>query len=441
MEWHRLRAEPGCEGTAATYLDMLLVVEGWRLAKGYRWDAPPAEVRSQIREFLRERLACAVVGDGLPEGYRVAPSGKTPLAPSTIRILLAALTSLYDVLGAEEVGLYAHPNPLTSQTLLRWRRAHLQHVAGAGAPDVAGIRGETHGQSKRRPVGYFRLPATVWSPDFPMEPAEIRTHLYRALVHMIRMRRGITRRDRVILLLLLLTGARVGEIVRMTMGGYLRGGCRDRAYVTNKGSFGRAVKRIDFGGWAATLLEAYIREERACHDPYGRGRRWPDDAAQFDQREPLFLTRGGQAYTPTAFRHHWRRLRARVRRDLDIPFSFRIHDIRHLVVTEWRARNKQAAAGNAAQERRLNAGLQGRIMWHSAETVKAYDHAEDMGAAFDALASGWFAELRDAVGRPGTRGEGKGPDGASATRGEGRPHIEDVYIEDPYSAVWREDRP
>ena len=97
-----------------------------------------------------------------------------------------------------------------------------------------------------------------------------------------------TQRDRVILMLLNYTGARLSEILGLTAGGYRKAKHACRAKVTDKGSCGREEKTIYFTPAIERALIQYIRTERARHDPRGRKR-----IDQLADNEPLFLTRRG----------------------------------------------------------------------------------------------------------------------------------------------------
>jgi hypothetical protein len=63
----------------------------------------------------------------------------------------AALRDFYLVM--KEAGLYAFANPLSSDVLVALKREQERCIAAKGAPDQAGIRQETHEQSRRRPIG------------------------------------------------------------------------------------------------------------------------------------------------------------------------------------------------------------------------------------------------------------------------------------------------
>ena len=102
----------------------------------------PDRVQCFLAEFLREDVACLVTPGGSGEdAWFVETTGNSPLAKSSLGVLLAALTSVYDTLIA--AGYYASPNPLRSQRMLALKQEHIRQVKNAGAPDHAGIRGES----------------------------------------------------------------------------------------------------------------------------------------------------------------------------------------------------------------------------------------------------------------------------------------------------------
>lgn len=380
--WYRLRAQPGPNRTRDTYLRYLLPVWAFFAERGWAWDAAPCEVQRYLVTFHQERLACLVSPDSALDGYTVATTRETPLCASTLRGVRAALRDFYGTM--REARLYAYANPLDSAILTRLKREHLRALANGGAPDHAGIRGESRVRSFRRPTSIFRdRHPRPWSPDARLGTPAILQGLQRALAAMLA-HPHLTLRDRAILLLLRYTGARVHEIVGLSVGGYRSftpHGILGQAYVADKGSGGQEIKRIDFSAAPEVqrVLIRYLRQERAQHDPLGRSRL---DALRDD--DPLFLTARGTPYTYTAFRWHWRRLYRQVRTSCPIPFA--IHHIRHLHVTELlllaRARYGPGSPRYADQKLAI-ARLMG---WQSPQTIDTYDHTLDEIEALGLLA-------------------------------------------------------
>ena len=119
-------------------------------------------------EFLRADVGCQV-GPASEDGYLVETTGASPLLKSSLGVLLAALTSLYDVLA--DAGYYPYQNPLRSERLATLKQEHLRQVKNAGAPDHAGIRSET-------PTTFFRQKrGKVWAPEIVMEPDAVQERM------------------------------------------------------------------------------------------------------------------------------------------------------------------------------------------------------------------------------------------------------------------------
>ena len=160
--------------------------------------------------------------------------------------------------------LYAFSNPLTSDTLLALKHLHDQAVANAGAPDHAGIRGESHECSRRQPTAFIRYPkAREWKPDLRKELADVRAGIHRVL-DAIMEHAGLSCREKIILELLRNTGARLHEVVGLSVGGYRNHGIAGRAQVVSKGSLGCEVKTIYFAHHPRLmrLLARYLEQLR-----------------------------------------------------------------------------------------------------------------------------------------------------------------------------------
>src|SRR5437899_6166624 len=198
-EWYRRKKAHDDGRTPDTYLAMLQPYFGFLLSRGYAWNDPPDRVRAHLVEFLRTDVGCHV-GPAQQDGYLVETTGASPLSKSSLGVLLAALTSLYDTLS--EAGYYPHANPMRSERLIALKREHLFQVKHAGAPDHAGIRSETHQETHQAyPTTFFRQKrGKVWEPDVVMEPDEVQERMRRTIDFMIQHTTFL--RDQVILLLL-----------------------------------------------------------------------------------------------------------------------------------------------------------------------------------------------------------------------------------------------
>jgi len=371
-EWYRLRKSPGPNGTRRTYLSFLLPFFAYLLKQGIAWNEEPERLRHALKAFLLQEVSCQVSRDRLLDGYRIELTGASPLAHSSLRVLLAAIRDFYAVMS--EAGLYPHANPMCSELLQRWKREHLKSLTNSGAPDHAGTREETWQETSTRPTAYFRQRrGEPWKPDVALTSEHVQQQMASDLEWMIR--HTATQRDRLVLLLLRETGARLSEILGATAGGYRKATDPYQAYVTNKGSCGREEKLVKLSSAAEAALVRYVRTERAGYDPQGRKR-----LADLDDADPIFLTRRGTPYTRDAFYHHWRQLVAhRPKQQVGgktlPPLEFTPHDLRHLRVTEWLTKIAKRCAGDQQQERRLRRVIQRRMGWRSPLTIHCYDHS------------------------------------------------------------------
>lgn len=163
-EWYRLRKMPGCDGTRRTYLSFLLPFFSYLLQQSVAWNDEPKRLRRAVKDFLQHDASCSVKRDTDLDGYRIDLTGASPLAQSSLRVLLAAIRDFYAVMIEE--GLYAYANPMCSELLQRWKREHIKSLANSGAPDHAGTREETWQETNQRPTAYFRLRrGEVWKPN------------------------------------------------------------------------------------------------------------------------------------------------------------------------------------------------------------------------------------------------------------------------------------
>lgn len=371
-EWYRLRRQPGADGTRRTYLNYLLPFMGYLIQKGAAWNREPEYIRILLKEFLRDEVACFIASDHDVDGYRVQLTGNSPLSQSSLRVFFAALRDFYLVMA--EAGLYAYDNPMHSELLRKWKRERIHHIANTGAPDHAGIRGESWEDTRQQPTAFFRVKRKLpWKPGLVQESSLVLNRVRKALLAMVNL--APTQRDRLVLLLLHQTGARISEILGLTAGGYRKARHACQALVTNKGSMGREEKTIYFTPEIEQVLIQYIRTERARHDSQHRKR-----LEQLADDEPIFLTKRGTPYTRSSWYYHWNQWLAAVPPDeyTDTlgPVLFSPHDVRHLYVSWILRQIKQRYVNNPEKQVTLKWALQQRMAWHSPLTITCYDQSE-----------------------------------------------------------------
>jgi len=375
--WYRLHKQSGPNRTRDTYLGYLLPVFSFLQERQWSWDAPPATVRRSLLTFQQECLHLTTAPDHRQDGYILTATRDTPLSESGLRCLSAALADFYRVMA--EAGLYAYANPLTSELLVRGARDRARLIENAGAPEHAGIRGESRTGAGRQPTAFFRTGHSgPWSPVRHIGLPAVLHGLQMALDAMIN-RPGLAAREKAVLLLLRYTGARVHEIVGMTVGGYrshTRGGVVGQALVVNKGSQGRESKEINFAAVPQVhrALRRYLQKERPGDDPHGR-----THLAQVGDDEPFFLARGGTPYTYWTFKYHWRRLYAAA--CTQCPVAFSPHDIRHLFITEWLLLAREHWGKESPSYADTKQAISTVMGWRSPATIDAYDHSLDEVAA------------------------------------------------------------
>jgi integrase len=367
-EWYRLRSAVDPGRTPDTYLDMALPWAGFLVRRGYAWNAEPDRLLAFLVEFLRDDVGCQVSPDSQREdGWSVQTTLSSPLSKSSLGVLLAALTSIYDTLiGA---GYYAYRNPMRSERLIQLRQEHLRQIKNAGAPDHAGIRSEMRAETNRTfPTNQFhQRRGKVWEPQVVLEPDAVQERMHKTIDYMIQY--ATFQRDQVILLLIRQTGARLSEVLEMTAGGYRNARHAGRALVKNKGSRGREEKTIHFTTSLDRHLLRYIQTERAKYDPHGWSR-----LEDLDDRDPLFLTRTGKPYSRPAFYYNWNKLfplaQSQFKKVEGVEFT--PHDLRHLRTTRAITKIRKDAGGDAATEAALLEGFQHLMGWQSPETMATY---------------------------------------------------------------------
>ncbi len=328
--------------TANNYLKSVLqfLTYLWFGSPSILYTASAELIRNRIRDYLREKLGCAMRPHRNGNLLVLAPKIVTK---TSVRLYLIALKRFYTC--AILNGWYTDVNPLV------WTQ-RLAMQASEFTPTMPPHSGMTLPTEKRGrvPETYFCVSAGDWKPHIIDDP-EIPKHLVVALIH---------HRDQLITRILFESGARVGEVLGLTVGDWRSRDLRDRALTSNKGSRGERVKEIWWSSGTSRRLHRYVNEERRQYDPLRRGvDELPDPA-------PLFVTNEGDPYNYPAFYYHWRKAcdKAGVR--------VHPHQARHWFVTM--ALRSIQALPDEEKRRAACQSLIAYMSWKNPETIKAYDH-------------------------------------------------------------------
>jgi integrase len=352
--FHDLQKGHG-DTTARTYLNILLPyftylqMDAWCQERDTAWEQPPEEVQVVVEEYLRERLGCKIQPHDTYATVQL-----TAQSPSTVKLFLAALKQFYTY--ARRVHAYLYEHPLidhAARLFAEAQREREQILQGHPIrPSVSGV------EPPRRfpPENYFRLKREDWVPQTIDDP-KLPKHLLKA-ARKSRLRLV----DQLVIRLAIETGARISEILGLTMGDWRAYGGRTKAKAFNKGSHGQRTKYVAFSKETARLLQKYLNGDRVRLDPQQRRMN------QLEDSDPLFLSERRHPYSYAAFYPHWRKVCQAAK------IKLTIHGVRHWHVTTS-VRHLYAQKGQTATELDLaRERLIRYIRWRSAETIKAYEH-------------------------------------------------------------------
>jgi integrase len=352
--YQQLRQELS-DGTAHTYLQALLPyfsfleTDPWRQQRQDRWDSSPENVRESVRDYLLQQLRCKVRRYGMYEIVKLSAQ-----SPSTVRVFLSALKRFYSSAVFADEYLYVHPltNPVVHLLEEVDREGVETRHSRPKMPPESGIE---EPESRRTSDNYFRLVDDKWIPE-PIDDPTLHLRLITGFAQA-----QISRRDQIIIRMAYEAGARISELLALTVGDWQKRGGKQEATACNKGSHGRRVKIIRFSMETAKLLHCYVNEDRVRADPHHR------TFAQLGEQEPIFLSARRKPYSYDAFVPHWERLCRTVGVDLNL------HGLRHWHVCQMMRLIHEIAETPGEVERRKEEMVR-YMAWRSPETLKAYEH-------------------------------------------------------------------
>ncbi len=328
--------------TAYNYLNAILPFFTflWFRTPSSCYTAPAEQIRNCVRDYVREKLGCAVRPHH--NGNFVVKASSKTITAASVRLFLTALKRFY--MCAILKGWYSDSNPMVWASQLAVRDREFEPKM----PPQSGMR--LQDSNKRRlPDTYFCVVSGEWQPriiDDGNLPKLLLTNFSQL-------------RDHLIARILFESGARIGEVLGITLGDWRSCKQGERALAINKGSGGERVKEIWWSSASTVLLYKYLKNERRLCD---KERREFNDLPDFS---PLFVTDEGDPYTYDAFYVHWRN----ACRKADLKLT--PHQARHWFVTVALHRFE-----SLPEEKRESArqSLIAYMGWRNPVTIKAYDH-------------------------------------------------------------------
>jgi integrase len=342
----------------------------WQIQANHRWTDPPERVREMIREYLVSRLECRVKEH--PQGGEWLETTEKMLNP--VRHLLAGLKHFYRV--AQAHGYYQHDNPLKGAFTELGEAIREQLVQEGNLPPRPKMPAQSGVDEPRRAGrltdSYFLL-KDKWIPQV-ITDVELPQKILNGGRRLKERGKDWGLREECLICLLFETGARISELMTLTLGDWNRRGLKDTAWARNKGSCKRRAKYVRFSEQTIKLLKKYFDTERKAADAHHCTLN--DYLCQAEQRLidldtiPLFLSKRGTPWTVESFRaNYWKKACAAARIDAD-P-----HQARHWYVTQSLIEIHERARKGKITVERGKEELIAYMHWRSGEKVlKAYNH-------------------------------------------------------------------
>lgn len=358
--------------TTQVYLYALLPFFTWletaplQLSSNNRWNQLPEKVRLAVEDYLNQQMSCQLRQHHL--GFQlVRPTAHTPAG---VRMFLVALKFFYKLMKRQ--GYYNHPNPLID----------FQSEMGATVeeelkspnefplmPSLSGVQ-EPINRQRRLTDSYYKFAGEEWIPQIIDDP-----NLPRLLLEGGRQLPGWGLREECVTRMLFDSGARISEVVGLTLADWVERGVKQETNAFSKGSGGRRVKFIRFSNETAKLLRRYVNQERIKYDPKGYDLNDYIQLSKLNQINlqivPLFLTRQRTVLNAKNYRDNYWKKACQV-----AGINADVHQARHWYVTMAVRQIYETSRTESEVNRRLRE-LQEYMKWSSSETIAAYEHYFD----------------------------------------------------------------
>jgi site-specific recombinase XerD len=346
------------KGTALTYIVSLEPYFYW--LKHYEsgdeisWDASPYYVQISVRKYLQLKLNCKVRDHNDFEKVYI-----TKQTTKSVNVFLSALKGFYKFTTNEKI--YKFENPLHHTN---WNNNFVEFKGEREKkPRVAKFAGtenpiETNRKSKYLSNSYFKMVNDDWNPEINGD-TNLPYKIYKAADRI-----SASLRDQVVIRLLFETGARISEILGLTVSDYHSRSDRHEALTFNKGSHLKRIKYLKFSPETLKLLIRYINSERI---KYAES---PNKFNLLKNDEFLFLTQRGTQYSYTAFMKNWNK----IMKSAEIKLN--PHKARHWFVTNMLKSIYETSNSNAEIEDKKKQLIE-YMKWKDKEVINVYEHYFD----------------------------------------------------------------
>lgn len=343
------------EGSVVTYLNILEVFFYWikntvtYQGRVIAWDDTPQAIHEAIRVYLMNALNCKIRDkDSFESIYVTSGSNKS------VQIVISALKSFYHF--ASKTKIYNFNNPLVGTRLnkdyldfqgVRLNKPRLSALAGTEEPIVA----------RRYTDTYFKIVNNQWTPEI-IGDFDLPFRIYKAGEEV-----AWSLRDEIIIRMLFETGARISEVLELTVGDYKHRRDIYEFSAINKGSFNKRIKFIRISPETLKLLMRYINSTRNMYLMNAAN-------SDLEDNEFIFLNKFGNQYTYNAFYQAWSKITSKANLKLN-P-----HKTRHWFVTSMMKEIYETSQDAAEIERRKKQ-LIAYMKWRDPNTINVYEHYND----------------------------------------------------------------
>ncbi|WP_245838232.1 site-specific integrase [Paenibacillus sp. FSL H7-0942] len=314
------------------------------------WNDEPQAVNEAVRQYLLDQMNCKIRSrDGYEGVYLTKKSSKT------VQLFLSAIKGFYKSM--IRLKNYAYANPLVGLEFSRNNSD--QHGERKNRPRVHKEAGtELQTSFRKQTDSYFKIINEEWVPEI-IRDWDLPYRIYKAGGSQI-----WKLRDEVITRFMFEIGARISEILELTVGDYRQRTDLHEFAATNKGSYKRRIKFIRISPETLKLLIRYVNSER---------RQFAKTQTKFDSlpaQEPLFLSTRGTPYTYSAFYSNWTLITKKS------GIRLNPHKARHWFVTSM-LRGIYEQSNTTAQIEDKKKQLVEYMKWRDTETLNVYDHYHD----------------------------------------------------------------